>query len=66
VAQDDVLIFATDGIRSGFVQDPSLRSLFLWQAQDGLQRLADHILAQYGKGSDDALVLVACYLGGAP
>ena len=51
----DTLIFATDGIKSGFT--------------DGLpadappQRLADHILAGYGKGTDDALVLVARYTG---
>jgi serine/threonine protein phosphatase PrpC len=52
----DVLIFATDGIREGF--------------SDGLQfdappqPLAEHILSQHGKGTDDALVLVARYRGG--
>ncbi|OLB57710.1 MAG: hypothetical protein AUI13_08150 [Gemmatimonadetes bacterium 13_2_20CM_2_69_23] len=53
----DLLIFATDGIREGF--------------SDGLQfeappqQLAEHILSQHGKGTDDALVLVARYRGGA-
>jgi negative regulator of sigma-B (phosphoserine phosphatase) len=52
----DLLIFATDGIRDGFA--------------DGLpsdatpQQLADQILVRYGKGTDDALVLVARYRGG--
>jgi len=56
LAAGDVLIFATDGIREGF--------------NDGLpldappQQLADHILSQYRKGTDDALVLVARYRGG--
>jgi negative regulator of sigma-B (phosphoserine phosphatase) len=51
----DTLIFATDGIKEGF--------------SDGLpadarpQQLADHILARYGKDTDDALVLVARYTG---
>ncbi|PYO40581.1 MAG: stage II sporulation protein E (SpoIIE) [Gemmatimonadetes bacterium] len=51
----DTLIFATDGIREGFV--------------DGLpagatpQQQAEHILARHGKGTDDALVLVARYRG---
>ena len=56
LAAGDVLIFATDGIREGF--------------SDGLQfeappqQLAEHILSQHGKGTDDALVLVARYRGG--
>src|SRR6266704_3658201 len=57
VAPRDTLIFATDGVRSPFT--------------DGLppdappQQLADQILAHHGKGTDDALVLVARYMGGA-
>lgn len=51
----DTLVFATDGIGSGFLSDVSSR--------DEPQRLADHILDRYGKGTDDALVLVARYLG---
>lgn len=51
----DTLVFATDGIGNGFLADVS--------ARDEPQRLADQILARYGKGTDDALVLVARYLG---
>jgi negative regulator of sigma-B (phosphoserine phosphatase) len=51
----DTLVFATDGIASGFLSDVS--------AGDEPQRLADQILARYGKGTDDALVLVARYRG---
>lgn len=61
----DVVIFATDGVRSSFVQEPLLRSPLIRLAQDGPQRLADHVLAHYGKATDDALVLVARYLGGS-
>jgi len=57
IAAGDVLILATDGVREGF--------------SDGLQfdappqQLAEHILSRHGKGTDDALVLVARYRGGA-
>lgn len=56
VAPGDTLVFATDGIRNGFA--------------DGLlpagspQQIADGILARHAKGTDDALVFVARYLGG--
>ena len=55
VQASDVLVFATDGIGTGFLADVS--------AREEPQRLADQILARYGKGTDDALVLVAKYLG---
>lgn len=55
VARGDTLVFATDGVRQEFVADISLR--------EPPQRLADQILARFGKGTDDALVLVARYLG---
>lgn len=51
----DLLVFATDGIREGFVEALSL--------QDGPQRAASRVMATHGKGTDDALVLVAKYLG---
>lgn len=57
VASGDMLIFATDGIRSGFVQGLML--------SDPLTRVANRILALYAKDTDDALVLVARYLGSA-
>jgi negative regulator of sigma-B (phosphoserine phosphatase) len=51
----DLLILATDGIRS----DAN------WQVilTDSPQKIADRILAEYSKGTDDALVLVSRYLG---
>jgi phosphoserine phosphatase RsbX len=55
VSAGDTLLFASDGIKRGFA--------------DGLpvdappQQLANQILAHHGKGTDDALVLVARYLG---
>jgi len=58
VMRGDTLVFVTDGIRSEFTQCLALG--------DGPQQLADRILAQYAKGTDDALVLVARYVGEAP
>jgi len=57
IAPGDLLIFATDGIREGFADGLS--------PEAAPQHLADQILARHGKGTDDALVLVARYLGGA-
>lgn len=58
VAHGDVLILATDGIRSGFGQGltPSAPP----------QAIADHILRHYGRGTDDALVLVVRLGGRTP
>ncbi len=64
VKSEDLLIFATDGVRTSFVQDPVVRNPLIRLAQHGPQRLADHLLAHYGKATDDALVLVAQYVGG--
>ena len=57
IAPGDTLFFATDGIREGFIEG--------LPPEAAPQQLADQILARYGKGTDDALVLVARYLGGA-
>jgi phosphoserine phosphatase RsbX len=51
----DTLIFATDGVRSDFAQDP----LYI----DSPQKAADNIVSRFKKGNDDALVLVAKFLG---
>jgi serine/threonine protein phosphatase PrpC len=59
----DLLIFATDGLHTSFVQEPLLRNPLLRLAQNGPRQLADHLLAHYGKATDDALVLVARYVG---
>lgn len=53
----DMLIFATDGIRSNFSQ------ALLLNLHETPQRIAERILAQNLKGTDDALVLVARYKG---
>ncbi len=57
VTQGDTLVFATDGIRDGFIQE---------LIPDAPQRSAERICAKYCKNTDDALVLVARYLGGRP
>src|SRR2546425_459989 len=59
VARGDVLILATDGVRNNFSIDPFAHG-------DSPQQLADRILAGGGTKTDDALVLVARYLGAAP
>ncbi|HLK04617.1 MAG TPA: SpoIIE family protein phosphatase [Candidatus Acidoferrum sp.] len=55
ICPGDTLAFATDGIRSEFSDD-----LFLHETP---QRAADRILAKHCKGSDDALIFVARFLG---
>jgi len=55
IAPGDTLIFVTDGIRSSFSDDLPLKQ--------SPQAIADHILAQHRRGTDDALVLVARYIG---
>jgi phosphoserine phosphatase RsbX len=51
----DIIVLATDGVRSDFPRDVA--------SNEAPQRIADTILTRYGKGTDDALVLVARYLG---
>jgi len=51
----DRLIFATDGIRDDFAR------ALAWNQVP--QKAAEMILAQHGKATDDALVLIARYLG---
>jgi serine/threonine protein phosphatase PrpC len=53
--QGDLLIFATDGVREGVERGIPLDTR--------PQETADRILAQYGKATDDALVLVARWNG---
>jgi len=57
VSPGDTLVLATDGVRGGYLD--------LIAITDPPQQLADHLLFEYGKGTDDALVLVARYLGAA-
>ena len=56
LAPDDLLIFATDGIRSGFSDEINRAGT--------PQQLARRILHQNFKGNDDALVLAVLYHGG--
>lgn len=55
VVPGDVLIMVTDGIRSAFVGG--------LEADRSPQQMADRLLEEYGRDCDDALVLVACYVG---
>lgn len=57
VARGDTLVFATDGIRGGLTGAGSLLR------GGDIQELAEDILCRQGSGADDALVLVARYLG---
>ena len=56
VRRGDVLILATDGIRGGFADPEDLST--------PPKEMADRILDEQGKDTDDALVVVARYLGG--
>lgn len=58
VVRGDTLIFATDGVRNDFALAPLASA-------EAPQRLADHILADWARGNDDALVLVGRWLGTA-
>jgi hypothetical protein len=55
VRRGDILILATDGIRSEFTRGVIVT--------DPIQKIADRILADHGNATDDALVLVSRYLG---
>jgi len=56
VSRGDLLIFATDGIKSGFSSNIDREAT--------PETIANAIFARYARGSDDALVLVARYAGG--
>jgi negative regulator of sigma-B (phosphoserine phosphatase) len=51
----DLLVFATDGIRTSFSAAVPVES--------DVQQIADAILARHGKTTDDAMVVVVRYLG---
>ena len=55
LVRGDLLIFATDGIRRDFADELMPRG--------SCRVIADRILQEHVLGSDDALVLVARYLG---
>ena len=56
IGPGDVLIFATDGVRSDFLSEALPHA-------DPPQLMANRILARWGRHTDDALVLVARYRG---
>lgn len=56
VARGDTLILATDGVRDGFAEHLEPRGMG--------GPTAERILKEHAKGTDDALVVVARYLGG--
>lgn len=56
VRRGDVLILATDGIRGDFADPTDLSRT--------PKQIAERILEEAGKGTDDALVVVVRYLGG--
>jgi phosphoserine phosphatase RsbX len=55
LSRGDTLVMATDGIRSTFAAGVAM--------EYSPQEIAEAILVQYAKGSDDAHVVVARYLG---
>jgi len=56
IRRDDLLVFATDGVYSGCTMGIDLSGT--------PRQISDRVLKVYSKGNDDALVLVARYLGG--
>jgi hypothetical protein len=56
ISPGDVLIMATDGIGSGFSTDVA--------TDHRPQEIAESLLGRFKKGSDDAHIVVARYLGG--
>src|SRR5437763_862998 len=55
ISPGDILVMATDGIRNSFTSELTLR--------ENLQETANAILASHSRQSDDALVVIARYLG---
>jgi serine phosphatase RsbU (regulator of sigma subunit) len=55
LSRGDTLVLATDGVRQGFVEAVN--------TVEPPQKLADRIAKAFGDGTDDALVLVARFLG---
>jgi serine phosphatase RsbU (regulator of sigma subunit) len=58
IGRGDILVFATDGIRSSFWHDAPLRG--------SSRRIADDVFSRHAMKTDDALVLVARHTGFSP
>lgn len=63
LSRNDVIIFATDGVDPAFLDSRLLDAV---RQLAPVERLAHDVLERHAKGRDDALVLVARYLGGEP
>jgi serine phosphatase RsbU (regulator of sigma subunit) len=57
VSPGDTLVLSTDGIRPGYLE--------LLSGDDPPNMIVERIMDEFGKGTDDALVLVARYQGAA-
>lgn len=57
ISRGDLIALASDGIHDRFDEELSV--------SESVQRMADSILARHRRADDDALVLVARYLGGS-
>lgn len=57
VVPGDLIILATDGVRPGFDETVDFR--------DSPQHIAEAVMRDYARGTDDALVLVVRYVGGS-
>jgi len=55
IGRGDLLVFVTDGVAPGFADG--------WARSDSPQQIADCIMEQHFKQTDDALALVVRYLG---
>ena len=55
----DLVILATDGLKTSFADETAFAPL------DSCERIAGWLLHRFSRGTDDALVLVVRYLGGA-
>jgi serine phosphatase RsbU (regulator of sigma subunit) len=62
IAQGDVLVFATDGLDSGFLDERFLEQVRL---EIAVETIATEVLERHAQARDDALVLVARYRGDA-
>jgi len=56
IRRGDILILSTDGIRGGFEKEVN--------PEEAPQQIADMIIMNYNRKTDDALVMVARYTGG--
>jgi Stage II sporulation protein E (SpoIIE). len=66
LTRGDTLILFTDGIFSKAIDELTVSDSSTELRKASPQQVADHLLTRYTKGTDDALVLVARYVGNTP